>query len=179
MTLICDVCGESETRAEAPLDREVVWPLVSASGWTGSPLATGRHRCPACSARPAPADSGAAREPLHGASYEIREPGGDSLVITPLTDIDADATTALRPVLADAVRTHRQIVIDMRVAEVIDSAGLGMLVRVHQGAKQYGGTLMLATPSRYVLTVLHTMRLDGVFELADDVATALSGMRRL
>ena len=36
-----------------------------------------------------------------------------------------------------------------------------------------GGVLCLVAPSRFVLTVLHTMHVDGVFPIFDDDVTAL------
>jgi anti-sigma B factor antagonist len=49
-----------------------------------------------------------------------------------------------------------------------------MLVRAYNEAKSHGGTLSLAAPSRYVVTVLHTMKLHQVFPLYEDVGAALS-----
>jgi anti-sigma B factor antagonist len=173
--LICNECGLCESTAAVTHDDDVVWPLVSALGWSGSPFAAGTHRCTSCSSQTSSAsDDGPAREPLHGPSYEFhRHVDIDAVVITPLTE----AVEGLRQVLEQAAICHRHVVLDLRIAEVIDSAGLGLIVRVHQEAKQRGGTLTLAAPSRFVLTVLHTMRLDGVFALAVDVPAALDGMR--
>lgn len=53
MTLICDTCGETVKATACVLpDAEVVWTLVSEQGWSGSPFATGPHRCPHCSLLP-------------------------------------------------------------------------------------------------------------------------------
>jgi anti-sigma B factor antagonist len=179
VTLICDRCGGSETTSEAR-DQDVVWPLLGALGWTGSPFATGNHHCPPCDVQPPPAaDSGPVTSRPHGASYELRVHDDlDTTVITALTDIDAEATGNLRQALQQAVRDHSHVLVDMRAAEVIDSSGLGMLVRARQDARQHGGTLALAAPSRYVLTVLHTMRLDGVFAVFENTAAALDNIRR-
>jgi anti-anti-sigma regulatory factor len=67
-------------------------------------------------------------------------------------------------------------VVDLHAVTFIDSAGLGLLVRAHQEAKQHDGTFALAAPSRFVLTVLHTMRLDGVFRTFPDRRAALAGI---
>lgn len=181
VTLICDGCGTSETTPEVTHDDDVVWPMVAALGWAGSPFAAGTHQCPTCSLQPPPAPSTGRSdsERLQGASYELRvHEDSDTMVIAPLTDVDAEAAGGLREALEQAVRTHRHVLMDLRSANVIDSAGLGMLVRARQDAKHHGGTLALAAPSRYVLTVLHTMRLDGVFDVFDDATTALDMMRQ-
>lgn len=60
------------------------------------------------------------------------------------------------------------MLVDLTGLEVIDSVGLGLLVRAHQEARRDGRRLCLVAPSRFVLTVLHTMRLDGVFSVVDD-----------
>uniref|UniRef100_UPI003F49F243 STAS domain-containing protein n=1 Tax=Micromonospora chalcea TaxID=1874 RepID=UPI003F49F243 len=52
------------------------------------------------------------------------------------------------------------------------SAGLGLRARAHQDARRDGRRLCLLSPSRFVLTVLHTMRLDGVFTVVDGRAPA-------
>lgn len=56
----------------------------------------------------------------------------------------------------------------MRDAGVIDSAGLGLLVRAYRCTKRCGGGLSLVAPSRFVITVLHTMHLDGMFPIFPD-----------
>jgi anti-sigma B factor antagonist len=61
----------------------------------------------------------------------------------------------------------------MRAVHFIDSSGLGLLMRTRQEARSHGGTVSLAAPSRFVLTVLHTMRLDGAFPRLPDQETAL------
>lgn len=173
--LICDRCGAQDQAAAAIRDGDVVWPLVADAGWTGSPFATGPHSCPRCGdvepepqtpVRPSPA-------PIHGASYGLRVHHDlDAVVVTPLVDIEADFAETLRDVLTDAVSTGRYVVLDLHAVHLIDSAGLGLLVRAHQQAKHRGGSLCLVEPSRYIRTVLHTMRLDTVFPTYPDEHSA-------
>ena len=89
----------------------------------------------------------------------------DAVVVRPLTDLDREAAEELRPDLMSAAGEGRAVVVDLHAVHLIDSAGLGLLVRAHQEAKQNGGRLALVAPSRFVLTVLHTMRLDGMFTI--------------
>jgi anti-anti-sigma factor len=172
--LICDQCGSEETTSELTRDHDVVWPLIASHGWTGSPFATGAHRCPRCSitalrpldaVREAPA-------PAHGASYDIRD-HDDAVVITPLTDVESGLVEVLRDGLMTAAGRYAHVVVDMRAVQFIDSSGLGLLVRARQEARSHGGTVSLAAPSRFVLTVLHTMRLDAAFPHFPDQETAL------
>ena len=93
------------------------------------------------------------------------------------SDIDATVADPLRRVLAEASDRHCPVVLDLGDAPAIDSAGLGALVRAHRRAHRSGGVLCLAGPSRYVLTVLHTMKVDPLFPTFDDVSAALAWIR--
>ncbi|MBB5827054.1 STAS domain-containing protein [Micromonospora carbonacea] len=147
MTLICDDCGDTTTGNACVLpDAEVVWTLVSEHGWSGSPFAVGPHRCPPCSiAGPAPSQ-------LLGLDQ-----------VDGCDDAPGHGEDRLRAALRDAVEFDGRAVVDLHDMEQIDPAGLGLLVRAHQEARQRGVVLCLAAPSRFVRTVLHTMRLDGLF----------------
>jgi anti-anti-sigma factor len=178
--LICDRCGVQDQTAAVTRDSDVVWPLVADAGWTGSPFAIGPHSCPQCGdavpqtvtpVRPPSA-------PAHGASYGVRAHDDvDAVVVTPLIDIEADFAETLRDGLTAAVSTSRHVVLDLHAVHLIDSAGLGLLVRAHQDARHRGGSLSLIAPSRYVRTVLHTMRLDTVFPTYPDEQTAFRALR--
>lgn len=174
--LICDRCGAEDSTAAAGHDGDVVWPSVMGAGWTGSAFATGPHRCPPCGdAVPEPTTPAQEpRPPIHGASYDVRSHGDlDAVVLTPLVDIDAGFVETLREGLTSAMETSRHLVLDLHAVHLIDSAGLGLLVRTHQDAKHRGKSLCLVATSRFVLTVLHTMRLDTLFPSYPDEETAL------
>ncbi len=178
MTLICDVCGETTTGTACVLpDAEVVWTLVSDHGWSGSPFATGPHRCPRCSAMPpntTPRGGDRAGGP-GGASGIDRI--GDVMVVATNGDIDADTGDALRTALRDAVDLGGTVVVDLARVKFIDPVGLSLLVRAHREVRDRGGRLCLAAPSRFIRTVLHTMKLDGVFPIYDDLDAALADLR--
>ena len=49
VNLICDRCGDSIESVPAVLpEPDVVWPVLNAHGWDGSPFAIGPHRCAGC-----------------------------------------------------------------------------------------------------------------------------------
>ncbi|SCL46386.1 anti-anti-sigma factor [Micromonospora citrea] len=179
MTLICDSCGDVTTGTACVLpDAEVVWTLVAEHGWSGSPFATGPHRCPRCSLLgPAAGRDG-------GAGHGDEVPGGvlgvdhldDVAVVTAAGDIDVDAADDLRTALRQAVDICGHVVVDLTRVHLIDAGGLGLLVRAHRDARERGAVLCLAAPSRFILTVLHTMRLDGLFPI---FASAEEAVRRL
>ena len=87
-------------------------------------------------------------------------------------DLDLEVAPDLRDALSRAVGRHRGVVVDLTDAPRLDSAGLGVLIRARGRARHSGGVVCLVGPSRFVLTVLHTMHVDGVFPIFDDCATA-------
>jgi anti-anti-sigma factor len=93
-------------------------------------------------------------------------------------DIDATVAPQLRRYLAAAVDRHVNVVVDLADAGTVDPTGLALLVRAHCRARRRAGTICFAAPSRFVVTALHTMRVDTVFPLFDDCASALAWLRR-
>lgn len=174
MTLICDACGDTVRATACVLpDAEVVWTLVSEHGWSGSPFATGPHRCPRCEPLPAdPADPTGGSHPGSVLGIDYLE---DVPVMSVAGDIDLDGG-ALRAALRAAVEVPGHVVVDLTRVHLIDSTGLGLLVRAHRDARERGVVLCLAAPSRYIRTVLHTMRLDGLFPVFDSVEEAMAGV---
>lgn len=156
MTLICDTCGDTVTATACVLpDAEVVWTLVSEHGWTGSPFATGPHRCPRCTPLPT---AGKAAAGLHHLGIDDLDEIDDPVPVTA-----EPGTDALRAALAEAEEHDGWVTVDLSAVAHIDSVGLGLLVRARQEARQRGLVLCLGDPSRFVLTVLHTMRLQAAF----------------
>jgi anti-sigma B factor antagonist len=92
-------------------------------------------------------------------------------------DLDLALAPDLRDTLGSAVDEHRGVVVDLADVPRLDSAGLGVLIRAHGRARHRGGVICLVAPSRFVLTVLHTMHVDGVFPIFDDTVTALRWIR--
>ncbi|NMO54290.1 STAS domain-containing protein [Actinoplanes sp. TBRC 11911] len=91
--------------------------------------------------------------------------------------VEADLTEALRDVLALA-GTSRHLVLDLTGVPTLDPEGLGLLVRARQQLRQDGrGWLCLAAPSRFVLTVLHIMRLETAFPVFADRFAAVTWLR--
>ena len=176
MSMICDGCGDTVTGSSHVLpDAEVVWTLVLDNGWTGSAFASGPHHCPRCSL-------GAE---LDGTGSDLR----NSLGIDDLHEpedgpfAEVDAAEPVRRALSEALTLGPQILVDLGEVTTIDPVGLGLLVRAHQEARQEGRSLGLVAPSRFVLTVLHTMRLEQIFPVfptrtaAFRQATAAGGAR--
>ena len=92
-------------------------------------------------------------------------------------NLDVTMAPDLREALCWAVDRHSAVVVDLAGSPRVDPAGLGVLIRAHGRSRQRGGVLCLVQPSRFVLTVLHTMHVDGVFPIFDDCVTALRWVR--
>ncbi len=172
-TLTCDVCGDMVVDAgTGPADGGVVWALVADHGWSGSPLADGPHRCAHCT-RAAPTGRAAPDGPVSGGILGI-DHRGDVTVITCAGDIDIDGEDTLRTALRHATDMGGHVVVDLTHVHLIDSTGLGLLVRAHRDAAARGATLSLAAPSPFLRTVLRTLRLDGLFPTYDSRAEAVA-----
>jgi len=86
---------------------------------------------------------------------------------------DVNASTALREALLDAVEAGKtRIVCDLSETDFICSDALGVLVRAFLKARARGGFVHLAHPQASVRQVLETTRLDHLFEVFPDVASA-------
>lgn len=94
-------------------------------------------------------------------------------VVQVRADIDAALADSLRLALTDAVRRRGNVVLDLSEAPTIDPTGLGVVVRAHREARQHDCLVCFVAPSRFVLTVLHTMRLECLFPIFDDCPSAL------
>jgi anti-anti-sigma factor len=102
----------------------------------------------------------------------------DAAIVTVRGDVDIDLADALRAALAEAIAHRRRVVLNVTEVAVIDSIGLGVLVRAHRDARRLGGALCLVAGSRFIVTVLHATRLDAMFALFDDCEHALAWLAR-
>lgn len=165
MSMICDGCGDTVTGAAHVLpDAEVVWTLVLDNGWTGSAFATGPHHCPRCSLRDELGGPGS--EPKNSLGIDDLDGQEDHIVA------EVDTAEPVRRALSESLAVDSQVLVDLSEVTTIDSVGLGLLVRAHQEARREQRTLCLVAPSRFVLTVLHTMRLEQAFTIFPTRAAA-------
>jgi anti-sigma B factor antagonist len=91
----------------------------------------------------------------------------------------AEGTLLLRDMVQDFLRRgNDQIILDLNDVDFIDSAGLGELVRSHATVRGHGGQLKLVNPSASVWDLLKITKLDQVFDIPPDEATALASFRK-
>lgn len=96
-------------------------------------------------------------------------------------DIDVNVAAALRAALDAALERYDWIIMDAARVGVVDSVGLHVLVTASLTTRGRGGDLLIAAPSRLLLSVLHLMRPATSFSLFDTVPQAMTkaqGRRR-
>ena len=64
--------------------------------------------------------------------------------------------------------------LDLQEVSLIDSSGIGLLVRYLTTAKQNGGSLKLLNPSKFALQTLKLVRVLNLFEVFEDPEQAVA-----
>jgi len=108
----------------------------------------------------------------------VQERDGDLLVVRADGGLNRDTANQLIEDVAKHVEAGaRSIIVDCSHLEVISSAGIGTLLRLHGAMKARGAEVRLAGLHGFVAQALQLMRLDGVFELFPDVNSARLAFR--
>jgi anti-sigma B factor antagonist len=66
------------------------------------------------------------------------------------------------------------LVIDMSSVRFIDSSAIGILIRAHKAMAARGGAFGLVAASPMILRVISIVRLDTVFSIYPDIASAVA-----
>ena len=84
------------------------------------------------------------------------------------------AVDSLRQTIDEAFSSgDTRIVIDLAEVPMIDSSGIGLLVRSLTSAKHRGGSLKLVSPSKLALQTLKIVGLVNLFEIFNDEGEAV------
>jgi anti-sigma B factor antagonist len=67
-----------------------------------------------------------------------------------------------------------RFVVDLGEVNMIDSSGIGLLVRCLTAAKQRGGSLKLLNPSKFAVQTLRMIGLLNLFEVFDNLDQAVA-----
>lgn len=70
-----------------------------------------------------------------------------------------------------------RFVVDLEEVSMLDSSGIGLLVRCLTAAKQSGGTLKLLRPSKFAVQTLKMTGLLSLFEVFNDLELAITSFR--
>jgi anti-sigma B factor antagonist len=87
--------------------------------------------------------------------------------------VDLEHSPEIRRTLLDAVAARGDIFVDLSEVSYIDSSGIACLVEALQAARNHRANLGLVAVSRQAMRVLELARLDMVFSIHDDLASAL------
>lgn len=81
-------------------------------------------------------------------------------------DLDVRSAPGVNDVLEEALALHpRQLVIDLADCELIDAAGILLLLDTHRRAMRDGGTVALRSPSARARRNLKLARVDRVLQV--------------
>jgi anti-sigma B factor antagonist len=67
-----------------------------------------------------------------------------------------------------------RFLLDLQEVPMIDSSGIGILVRYLAAAKQRGGSMKLLNPSKFALQTLKLVRVLNLFEVFEDLQQAVA-----
>jgi anti-anti-sigma factor len=83
----------------------------------------------------------------------------DDLVAARIPKVRSD----LRDLIASG---HNRVTLDLSGTQMVDSAGLGLLISAHNSLKKAGGGLTVIHASKDVLELFHTMRIHQHFSVS-------------
>lgn len=85
-----------------------------------------------------------------------------------------DAVDGLRQALEEVVGSGgRSLVINLAEVPMIDSSGIGLLVRFLASTRERGGNIKLLNPSRFAIQTLKLVGVLNLFEIFDDEEKAV------
>jgi anti-anti-sigma factor len=88
-------------------------------------------------------------------------------VLQPEGDLVAAQLPALRSKLQAMVGSGvRRLTIDLTLAQMVDSAGIGLLISAHNSLKKAGGELAVIHASGDILALFRTMRIHQHFSVS-------------
>lgn len=70
-----------------------------------------------------------------------------------------------------------RLLLDLEEVPMIDSSGIGLLVRYLTAAKQRGGSMKLLNPSKFALQTLKLVRVVNLFEIFEDQQLAIASFQ--
>jgi len=107
--------------------------------------------------------------------FSIEEYSDQRAVVRVSGRLDADSAGALKAALKDAAAAGLiHLVVDMQDVSFIDSSGLSALVSGFKAARERNGALALAGVGPQIQMALELTRLNRVFPVYSDVATAFA-----
>ncbi len=107
--------------------------------------------------------------------FSTTDIGSLTLVEAPLRVSVANARALITAVLEQLQGGKRNVALDLRKTETIDSTALGALVQLFRTARSKGAELSLLGPRDGVRRVLALTRLDAIIPVLDESAAGSGG----
>jgi anti-sigma B factor antagonist len=99
------------------------------------------------------------------------------IVVALSGEIDMEEAPKVRRALLDSMKQKRDILVDLAQVTYIDSSGIASLIEGLQAARKQKNDLALVSVSQRARRVLELARLDKVFTIHADLATALAAAK--
>ncbi len=99
------------------------------------------------------------------------------IVVALSGEIDMEEAPKVRRALLDSMKRKRDILVDLSQVTYIDSSGIASLIEGLQAARKQKNDLVLVSVSQRARRVLELARLDKVFTIHVDLATALAAVK--
>lgn len=106
----------------------------------------------------------------------ITEQSG-KIVVALSGEIDMEEAPKVRRALLDAMKKKKDVLVDLALVTYIDSSGIASLIEGLQTARKQKNDLALVSVSQRARRVLELARLDKVFTIHADLATALAAVK--
>lgn len=104
---------------------------------------------------------------------ETQQPEEGIVVASPVGEVDLASSPALRTRLSQIIsESPNRLIIDLSQVPYMDSSGVATLVEALQQSRRQSTTLVLASLQDRVKSVFEIARLDTVFDIKADVASA-------
>jgi anti-sigma B factor antagonist len=97
----------------------------------------------------------------------------ESVIVSISGDVDLEFSGDLRNILLENLPKGRTIIVDLSGVELIDSSGIASLLEAFQNARKKGKDFIIAAVNSPVMRVFNLARLETVFDIVDDVESAL------
>lgn len=98
---------------------------------------------------------------------ELTSADVSAAILQPEGDLVAAKLPAIRSKLQDMVGAGvRRLTIDLTQTEMVDSAGIGLLISAHNSLKKAGGELAVIHASSDILALFRTMRIHQHFSVS-------------
>jgi anti-sigma B factor antagonist len=89
-----------------------------------------------------------------------------------------ESVDRLRATIEDLLGAgDNRLVLDLQELATVDSSGVGLLTRSMTSAKQQGGAVKLASPTKFVVQTLKLVGLLNLFEIFPDAQSAAASFQ--